>query len=425
MKGLAHQPLNPEPGTLKRTFIRGTWWLLMSAVSRTAIGTIAVVTLCLALAWGIHQQRAQRVEMDADAMQAGGQAMANPGGKWAQFHGNQAQSGVVSGHLPEQLSLVWRFKTEDEIKSSPAIVKGRVYIGSSDENVYALDLQTGKQLWSATLDDMVEAPPTVVDGGVYIGSLAGTLYALDAETGSRRWTFNTGGKIVGGANWFKDQEDRLRILIGSHDAFLYCVDARTGESLWAYETGNYVNGSPAVGAGRCAFGGCDAVIHILSIADGSKTGEVDTGAYIAASAAIHGNHIYVGNYEGVLLKAAIAGGEAVWRYTIDGSPFVASPAVTDEVVVIGGGDMRVHGIDNRTGKTRWTYTTLGAVDSSPVIVGDKVVVGSDDGRLYLLRLTDGKMLWSYETGQSITSSPAVADGMVVVGCDDGMVYCFK
>jgi len=351
--------------------------------------------------------------------------IANSDGNWPQFHGNQAQNGAVSGSLPRQLSLVWRFKAEDEIKSSPAIVDGRVYIGSADERVYALELKTGKQIWSATLDDMVEAPPTVVDGGVYVGSLSGTLYALDTETGSQRWTFNAGGKIVGGANWFKDTEDRLRILIGSHDAFLYCVDGESGKSLWAYETGNYVNGSPAVGDGRCAFGGCDAVIHILSLPDGSKAAEVDSGAYIAASAAIYGEYVYIGNYEGELLKAPLSGGEPIWRYAIDGDPFVGSPAVTDDVVVIGGGDMRVHAIDSRTGKARWTYTALDAVDSSPAIVGDKVVVGSSDGRLYLLDLAEGKMLWSYETGRPITSSPAVADGMVVVGCDDGMVYCFK
>ena len=397
----------------------------MNPTLRIALWAIAVVALCIVLAWGIDRYRGQRVEPDAGSIETGGETTANPGGNWPQFHGNQAQSGVVAGHLPGQLSLVWQFKTGDEIKSSPAIVDGRVYVGSADEHVYALGLQTGKQVWSAVLDDMVEAPPTVVDGGVYIGSLSGTLYALDADTGSQRWTFGTDGKIAGGANWFRGPGGRLRILIGSYDAFLYCVDASGGESLWAYQTGNYVNGSPAVGGGRCAFGGCDAVIHILSTADGSKVGEVDTGAYIAASAAIHGGYVYVGNYEGELLKAPLAGGDPIWRYAIGGDPFIASPAVTDEVVVTGGGDMRVHCVDNRTGEARWTYATLGPVDSSPVIAGGKVVVGSDDGRLYLLRLADGQMLWSYETGRSITSSPAVADGMVVVGCDDGMVYCFK
>ena len=87
--------------------------------------------------------------------------------------------------------------------------------------------------------------------------------------------------------------------------------------------------------------------------------------------------------------------------------------------------MKVHCIDIKTGKARWTYTTLDAVNSSPVIVSDRILAGSDDGRLYMLNLADGKLLWSYETGRSITSSPAVSNGMVVAGCDDGMVYCFK
>jgi len=386
---------------------------------------MAVVAICLVLAWGIGRHRVQRNGPDANPRHADRQTVANQGGDWPQFHGNQAQSGFVSGHLSEQLSLVWRFKAGGQIKSSPAIMHGRVYIGSSDKHVYALDVQTGKQVWSAILDDMIEASPCLVDNVVYTGTLAGTFYALDAGSGSTRWTFSTGYKLVGGANWFKDSENRLRILIGSYDALLYCIDGQTGKSLWTYKTGSYINGSPAVNGGYCAFGGCDAVIHVLSLADGARAGEIKTGAYIAASTAVLGNHVYVGNYNGELLKASLPAGEIVWLYSTDGRPFVSSPAVTDEVVVIGGGDMRVHCVDNRTGKVRWTYTSLGAVDSSPVIAGDKVLAGSDDGRLYMLSIAEGKLIWSYEIGQSIASSPAVADGMVVVGCDDGMVYCFK
>jgi outer membrane protein assembly factor BamB len=397
----------------------------MGIISRTVLWTTAVVVICFLLAWGINRYRVQRNKPDTDLKQASMHAVANAGGDWAQFHGNQAQSGFVSGDLPDQLSLVWRFQAGDQIKSSPAIVDGRVYVGSSDKHVYALDVQTGRQVWSEILDDMIEASPTLVDDVVYIGTLAGSLYAMDAGSGSILWTFNTGGKLMGGANWFRDSENRLRVITGSYDSFLYCIDARTGESVWTYGTGNYINGSPAVNEGYCVFGGCDAVIHVLSLADGAKEGEINSGAYIAGSAALRGNYACIGNYNGELVKAPLTGGDVVWRYSIDGGPFISSPAVTDEMVVIGGGDMGVHCVDNDTGKALWTYTTLGAVDSSPIICGDKVLVGSEDGRLYLLRLADGKLIWSYETGQSITSSPAVSDGLVVVGCDDGKVYCFK
>ena len=385
---------------------------------------MVVVGICFLLAWGIRRHRMQPDSPEADPMPAE-ETTANPGGDWPQFHCDQAQSGVVPGNLPEQLSLVWRFNAGDEIKSSPAIVDGRVYVGALDGHVYALDLQTGKQLWAIALDDMVEAPPALVEDTVYIGTLAGTLYALDAESGATRWTFRTGSKLVGGANWYRNPEGRLRILTGSHDSFLYCIDAPSGQAVWTYQSGNYINGSPAVATDYCAFGGCDAIIHVLSLTDGAKVREIDTGAYVAGSSVIREGHVYVANYDGDLLKASLTTGEVAWRYSIGDAPFVSSPAVSEEVVVIGGRDMRVHCIDNRTGEARWAYATLGEVDSSPAIAGDKVVVGSDDGRLYLLSLADGKLLWTYETGRSITSSPAVADGMIVVGCDDGMVYCYK
>ncbi len=397
----------------------------MSNISRTSIWTITVIIIIFFSAWGINRHRTQKNENGAVGVRTDKPTPANPGRDWPRFHGDRTQSGFVPGELPDQLFLVWRFQAGGDVKSSPAVVMGKVYFGSSDKYIYSIDVQTGEQLWSKLLDDGIEASPTVIDHVVYIGTLNGTLYALDAASGDERWKFSTGDKLMGGVNWFRDSDNRLRILVGSYDAILYCIDAQTGKSLWTYETGNFINGSPAVNGEYCVFGGCDAVIHIISTSDGRKAGEIDTGAYIAGSAAIRGDYVYVGNYEGDLLKASLDTHEVVWRYNIDGEPFVSSPAVTDEVIVIGGGDMNVHCIDNRTGQVRWTYKTLDAVDSSPVVVSGRVLAGSDDGRLYLLSLGDGSLLWSYETGRAITSSPAVADGMVVVGCDDGMVYCFK
>jgi outer membrane protein assembly factor BamB len=392
---------------------------------QTALWTIIVIVLIFIITWTVKWHRAKENGPEKEVEPSAELTPANPGGDWPQFHGNRTQGGFVSGDLPDELSLLWRFKAGGEVRSSPAIVKGRVYVGSSDKHIYAIDVQTGKQVWSRVLDDMIEASPTVVDNVVYIGTLNGSLYALDSESGNEHWKFSTGDKITGGVNWFRDSGGSPNILAGSYDSVLYCIDARSGKSLWTYETGNYINGSPAVDGKHCVFGGCDALIHIISTFDGKKAGEIDSGAYIAGSAAIKGDNVYIGNYEGELLKASLTTHEVIWRYTIGNDSFISSPAVTEELVVIGGGDMNIHCVDNQTGRPRWTFKTLDAVDSSPAIVSDRVLTGSDDGRLYLLSLADGKLLWTYETGRSITSSPAVADGMVVVGCDDGMVYCYK
>lgn len=347
------------------------------------------------------------------------------GSDWPMFHGGQGLLGRAVGTLAESLTLLWKFKTNAEVKSSAAISEGRVFIGSSDESLYALDLKTGTKLWSYKTEDAIEGTPCVTDGRVFVGSADSHLYALDAGTGELKWKYETDGQILGSPNWTRSPDgQRTWILVGSYDNRLHCVDSQTGASVWAYESDNYINGSPAVADGQGVFGGCDAMIHVVSLGDGSRISQIDTGSYIAASAAFLDGEVYVGNYENVFLRADVSGSGIVWKYAQSDAPFFSSPAVGEEVVVFGGRDEYVHCVRRDNGARVWVFKTLGEVNSSPAICGDKVVVGSDDGRLYLLRLADGRELWSYEIGQPVTSSPAVAGGVVVVGCDDGCVYAF-
>ncbi len=351
--------------------------------------------------------------------------LAEDGSVWPQFGADPGRTGRVRWTVPEAPARAWRFKTGAEVKSSPAIVSGRVFIGSSDANVYALDLRTGSKVWSYKTGGAVEAPPTVVERAVYVGATDGWLYALDANDGTLRWKHKTEAEIHGAANWTTPAAGgAVRILVGSYDSKVYCLEARTGDVVWTYETGSYINGAPAVADGACVFGGCDALIHVVTLADGKKRSEIDTGSYIAASAAFTGGQIFVGNYDNVFLRADLASGQVAWKYADSNAPFFSSPAVTDDLVVVGGRDGRVHALGRDDGKRRWAFRTRGEVDSSPAVCGDRVVVGSSDGRLYILRLADGEKLWSYDLGRAVVSSPAVAQGVIVVGCDDGYVYAF-
>jgi outer membrane protein assembly factor BamB len=53
----------------------------------------------------------------------------------------------------------------------------------------------GDEEWTFTTGNNVYSSPTVVDGTVYVGSTDGNLYALDASSGSQQWSFTAGGKI--------------------------------------------------------------------------------------------------------------------------------------------------------------------------------------------------------------------------------------
>lgn len=346
-------------------------------------------------------------------------------GTWPMFHGGQGLLGRAQGTLADSLTLLWKFKTGAEVKSSAAIEGGRVFIGSCDNHLYALDLRTGEKLWSYEAGDAVESSPCVLEGRVFVGSSDDFLHSLDAGTGELKWRYETDGQILGSPNWTRSPDGhKTWIVVGSYDNRLHCVDAESGKAVWTYETGNYVNGSPAVDQGKCAFGGCDAMIHVVSLADGRKVAEIDSGSYIAGSGALLDGQVFVGNHANIFLCADLNEGRIRWRYEQSDAAFFSSPAVGEDVVVFGGRDEYVHCVRRDRGQRIWAFKTLGEVNSSPVICGDKIVVGSDDGRLYLLRLADGARVWSYEMGQPVTSSPAVVGGLVVTGCDDGYVYAF-
>jgi len=351
---------------------------------------------------------------------------------WPIFRGDRALTGVAAGELTDRPTLLWSFKTDGPVKSSPVVADGRVFIGSDDGRIYAIDLKTGEKVWAFHVPvnnedepSAIEASPLVVRGMVYIGALDGFLYALDARTGELRWRYETEGEINGAANWTENPAgEGYRVLVGSWDSRLHCVDAATGKSVWVYETENYVNGTPAIADGKAVFGGCDGFLHVLSLRDGKQVASVEVGSYVIGSATFDGRYAYLGHRSNAFVCIDTVGKRMRWQFRQRQFPYAGSGAVVDHRVVFGGRDKRLHCVDRETGKAIWELRTHGQIDSSPVVCDGKVVVGSGDGRLYLAALVDGKQLWTYEIGQPITGSPAVSDGVIVIGSHDGFVYAF-
>jgi eukaryotic-like serine/threonine-protein kinase len=344
---------------------------------------------------------------------------------WPMFRGRQDLVGTAAGALPDSLELRWSFKTEGPVKSSAAIDGERVVVGSDDKHVYCLDSLTGEKIWAFETGDAVEGSPLIFGNHVYIGSADAQLYKLNRATGALEWTYPTGGKILGGANWIRQPAGNTeQILVGSYDAKLHCVDAATGQAAWTVTTDNYVNGAPAVAGGKIIFGGCDGLVHVVSAADGNELATIEAGAYIAGSVALKERFVYLGHYGNEVVCVDLEAETVAWQYKESGFPFFSSPAVTDERVIIGGRDKRVHCLERATGKQLWEFKTGGKVDSSPVVCGDKIAFGSEDGRLYVLSIENGKELWSYEIGKPLTASPAIVNGMIIIGSEDGAVYAF-
>ena len=66
----------------------------------------------------------------------------------AMFRGNLAHTGVYNAAgVPKFSQIKWKFHTDGQVISSPAIANGTVFVGSTDGNLYAVDLESGAQKW--------------------------------------------------------------------------------------------------------------------------------------------------------------------------------------------------------------------------------------------------------------------------------------
>lgn len=91
------------------------------------------------------------------------------------------ESGNVYALETETGNQVWQFEAGGPVETTPEVANGTVYVGSDDGNVYAIDQGSGEQVWQFEIGDSIRSSPTVADGLLYVGSDDGSLYALDIE----------------------------------------------------------------------------------------------------------------------------------------------------------------------------------------------------------------------------------------------------
>jgi polyvinyl alcohol dehydrogenase (cytochrome) len=152
------------------------------------------------------------------------------------------KSGWVFGLEPNSGKIIWKNRigrggTLGGIHTGMATDDKKLYVPNSDREVgrkydwdakpglYALDIDTGKIIWTFLLDDdckkrnelmdgkggncfkAFSAPPSVASDVVFVGSLDGRLFGISAKTGRALWEFDTlktfltvdKSKAIGGA----------------------------------------------------------------------------------------------------------------------------------------------------------------------------------------------------------------------------------
>ena len=401
----------------------------------------------------------------------------------AMFRGDLAHTAVYGDTGIARLGRVkWRFHTDGRVIASPAIVGRTAFVGSTDGNLYAVDLGQGTLRWKLKTDARITSSPAVANGMVYVVSYDGNLYAADAASGALKWKFATGGErrfagthlhgVLPVAERMPDPFDVFlsspaaydgTVYFGSGDGNVYAVDAASGQLRWKYGTGDVIHASPAIADGVVYIGSWDSYFYALDAATGAlkwrfKTGEdpdIHNQVGIQSSAAVADGMVYFGCRDSKFYALDASSGEKKWSFDNHGSWVVSSPAVRNGTVYFGTSDSkRIWALDGKTGTPILELPTRMAMFGSPALAGHWLYIGSWDGTLTAVDLNTRKPAWVFQTDASrahletllkrnemepfydamvalveqkfivgpILSSPVIADHVLYVGSGDGDLY---
>jgi len=314
-----------------------------------------------------------------------------------------------------QLTPLWTFSCEDEIRSAVALGSGMVFVGAYDHNLYALDAKTGKFAWKYAADGGIASTPFFCEDRVVFGSQDRVLYCVNAQTGRIQWTCPSGDRIFS-----SPRVQFNHVFFGADDGYMYAANFQSGRVSWRTQTEGAIRSSVCVGEEQVFFGSNDGYIYALDMR-GVLKWRYRTKRAIVSSPTLHNGIVYIGSDDSNVYAVDAQTGWVVWRYRT-GKPVWSSPAVSENLLYIGSVDGHVYALDVKSGREAWKYATDGQVTSSPAVRDGIVYIGSVDQHLYSLDARTGGLRWRFLTGGPITSAPVVGEDMVYITSTDRTVY---
>jgi outer membrane protein assembly factor BamB len=311
---------------------------------------------------------------------------------------------------------IWEFACEDEVRSSPVVVEGVVYVGAYDNNLYALDARTGEFRWKYPTEGGIAATPFVWNDRVLVGSEDRLLYAVSARTGRIKWTCPTEGRIRSSA-----RVEFEHAFFGSDDYRLYAVNAHSGRVVWRFESLGPIRSTPIVGDEIVYVGSEDNYFYAVDLQSGSQKWKFRSNRGITSSPILHDGLVIFGSSDWNVYALDERSGWIIWR-TRTNQAVISSPRVMDSVVYIGSSDGYLYALDAASGRQIWKYDSGSQIVSNPAITESAAYIGTIGGDVISIGIKSGKERWRFTTDGKVTSSPFVYEGVLYVGSTDHKIY---
>ena len=328
------------------------------------------------------------------------------------------------------------------VRQGPTVADGRVYAAAIYGGVHAIDLQTGKKVWTWEPAKEKKKPklrlsggPGVGDGLVVIGTLDGQVVALDANDGTEKWRGKVTGEVISAPAIAQGM-----VFVRSNDGRVTALDAGNGTQRWFNPRelpALTVRGNAAVvaGPGVLFIGNDDGSVSALAMTDGRTVWdqmvangegrtELERMSDVDGAPVLEGNTLFVSSFKNQTMAIEGPTGRPLWSRDHGGAGGVA---LTSGNVFVTDNKGGVFGLDKSSGSAMWSQTGLARRGlTGPVVQGDYVVVGDYKGYLHWLRTDNGEFAARAKSGgDALLAQPVTADGILLVQNVDGKLTAFR
>ncbi len=377
------------------------------------------------------------------------EATPDPAGRYPvqMFRYDELGSGVAVGAGPADPIVAWSFNTTAfEITATPAIAHGVVYLNTW-AGFFAVSESSGALLWKNSRVAGASSP-ALYGGRIYVGGNDGRLHVLSELDGQELWNLTLQPNPQFSGITASPRIAYGHVYIGTFnetggDGTFYAIDLFGHNVTWSrpvssvhFSTAAVVNHTIYVGLiGR--FRPADLTygppygLLALDVDTGAERWFVPTNGSVASSPAVHGDTVYITTKAAELLAVG-TDGRVRWNATLR-TPSIASPAVTDGLVIAASGVLGTSGDlagFTHSGTERWGADwPASPISASPTVAGSYVYLATNEaaGRVIARNATDIHGGWeqTLEPHEYLLSSPVVHDGILFIASDNGILYALR
>jgi outer membrane protein assembly factor BamB len=260
---------------------------------------------------------------------------------------------------------------KDRVISGVAVDSNLVFFGLGSRNVLALSRETGQKVWESSTSHGVWATPLYLPANpndtnsqavLYVASLDHNFYALDPETGKELWRKDLGGAAPG--NLVYDQA-RNWVYVGTFTSELLAVNLTTHDIAYRFKADDWLWDGPVLDGDMLYFGDLAGSLYALRVTDSGfqqvwKKKVAQDG--IRATPLLAGDTLIVGSKDNRVYAVSTQDGSSRWTMNTGGqalSELVLIPGDTQSpaLVVVGtdNGGKLVFAYTVDTGEERWHY----------------------------------------------------------------------